>query len=132
MSVGAADCYHYHLSLSVGGFKTKKEELVVTSTVVLLMLILTSSAMYYVENTHQPEVFKDIPSTMWWSVATLTTVDYGDVYPITGMGKLLGAFVAIHGVGLFTLPTAILGSGFMEAIELRNKKPKRYALIVAK
>jgi voltage-gated potassium channel len=102
--------------------KSKKEELVVTSTVVLLLLVLTSSAMYYAENIHQPDVFSDIPSTMWWAVATLTTVGYGDVYPITGTGKLLGAFVAILGIGLFALPTAILGSGFMEEVEQRKKK----------
>ena len=73
----------------------RREYLYVTLTIVLVMLILASSLMYYVENEAQPEAFENIPKTMWWGVATLTTVGYGDMYPITPLGKLLGAFIAI-------------------------------------
>jgi voltage-gated potassium channel len=59
---------------------------------------------------------------MWWAVMTLTTVGYGDVYPISTTGRVIGAFVAVLGIGLFALPTAILGSGFIEAIQERKRK----------
>lgn len=100
----------------------RKEELLVTLTIVFVMLILASSLMYYVENEAQPEVFKSIPETMWWGVATLTTVGYGDVYPITGLGKVLGAFIAILGVGIFALPAGIIASGFEAEISKRMRE----------
>lgn len=100
--------------------RDKREELVLTCFV--LFLLLSSSAMYFVENRAQPDKFSSIPATMWWAIATLTTVGYGDMYPITGAGRLLGAFVAVMGIGLFALPTAILGTGFVEAIASQKKK----------
>ncbi len=100
----------------------RKEELLVTLTIVFVMLILASSLMYYVENEAQPEVFRSIPETMWWGVATLTTVGYGDVYPITGLGKVLGAFIAILGVGIFALPAGIIASGFEAEISKRMRE----------
>ena len=99
----------------------RKEELLVTLTIVCVMLILASSLMYYVEHEAQPEAFTSIPETMWWGVATLTTVGYGDVYPITGMGKVLGAFIAILGVGIFALPAGIVASGFEQELRLKFK-----------
>ena len=104
----------------------RKEELLVTLTIVFVMLILASSLMYYVEHEAQPEVFRNIPETMWWGVATLTTVGYGDVYPITGLGKVLGAFIAILGVGIFALPAGIIASGFEAEItkRMREKEEK--------
>lgn len=100
----------------------RKEELLVTLTIVFVMLILASSLMYYVEHEAQPEVFRNIPETMWWGVATLTTVGYGDVYPITGLGKVLGAFIAILGVGIFALPAGIIASGFEAEISKRMRE----------
>lgn len=99
----------------------RKEELLITLTIVIVMLILASSLMYYVEHEIQPEAFSSIPATMWWAVATLTTVGYGDVYPITGLGRLLGAFIAILGVGIFALPAGIIASGFESEISQRLK-----------
>jgi voltage-gated potassium channel len=100
--------------------KSKKEELIITSILMLFLLIISSALMYYVENTIQPDNFPSILSTMWWAVATLTTVGYGDVYPITNIGRLLAAAVAILGVGFFALPIGILGSGFVEEIHKRH------------
>jgi len=79
--------------------------------------------MYEVENPGQPEVFSSIPAAMWWGVATLTTVGYGDIYPITVVGKMLGAVIAILGIGIVALPTAIIGAGFVEEMQ-RNKNEK--------
>lgn len=82
-----------------------------------LLLVVSSSLLYYCENEVQPREFSSIPATMWWSVATLTTVGYGDLYPMTLMGKICASFIAMLGIGMFALPTGILGAGFVEAIQ---------------
>jgi voltage-gated potassium channel len=63
----------------------------------------------------KPDKFASIPETMWWGAATLTTLGYGDVYPITPLGKLIGAMIAVLGFGLFALPTGLLGAAFVES-----------------
>jgi len=98
----------------------KKEDMVVTLFIVFLLIILTSSVMYFVESAAQPDKFSSIPAAMWWAVVTLTTVGYGDIYPITPVGKLLGTVVAILGIGVFALPTGILGSAFVEELQKRR------------
>ena len=100
--------------------RSKKEELIVTTTLIAIMLVLASSFMYLVENEAQPDKFPDIPSSLWWGIATLTTVGYGDVFPITPIGKLLGGVIAFLGIGIFALPTGILASGFAEHIRKRD------------
>ncbi len=112
----------YFTALRVLGyvFIQKKEELTVSIFFVIILLIISSTLMFYIENEAQPEVFSSIPATMWWSIATLTTVGYGDIYPITPLGRLLGGIIAILGIGLFSLPAGIVASGFVE--EYQNKK----------
>ncbi|MBN2488179.1 MAG: ion transporter [Methanosarcinaceae archaeon] len=100
-------------------FKTKKEELVMSMFFILVLLVISSSLMYFCENGAQPEAFSSIPVAMWWGVSTLTTVGYGDIYPITPLGRVLGAVISILGIGMFALPTGILGSGFIEQIQKR-------------
>jgi voltage-gated potassium channel len=102
--------------------KDRKEELVVSFTMLVVMLVFASGLMYYIEHEAQPEAFTSIPETMWWGVATLTTVGYGDVYPITALGRLLGAFIAILGIGIFALPAGIIASGFESELSKRRKK----------
>lgn len=104
--------YSLAFQMIVNVIKKRKEELIITLTLLMVMLILSSSLMYYIENEAQPDVFTSIPATMWWAIATLTTVGYGDVYPITSLGKLLGAGIAILGIGVFALPTGIIASSF--------------------
>ena len=82
-----------------------------------ILLVISASLMYYCENPVQPDVFSSIPATMWWAIATLTTVGYGDIYPITPLGKLLASIIAVLGIGMFALPTAILGAGFVDEIQ---------------
>ena len=105
--------------------KQKKEELVLTLGFLTLLLVMASCLMYAIENALQPDAFSSIPATMWWAVATLTTVGYGDIYPITTGGKVLGSLVAILGIGLFALPAGILGSGFIEEIQKTKQKGAR-------
>lgn len=103
-------------------FKKKKEELVITLIFTVFLLLIASTLMYYVENGTQPENFSSIPETMWWGIATLTTVGYGDIYPITPLGQFLGGVIAVIGIGLFALPTGILASGFSDEISLKKQR----------
>ena len=102
--------------------KKEKDILITTLFISTILLLLASSIMYYVENGAQPDKFPNILASMWWAVATLTTVGYGDVYPVTIIGKLLSGFIAILGIGLVALPTGIISSGFIA--ELNNNKKK--------
>lgn len=102
--------------------RAKKEELLVMLAMIMMLLLFSSSLMYLIEHEAQPDKFPDIPSAMWWGIATLTTVGYGDVFPITGLGKLLGAFIALLGVGMFALPAGLLASGFAEEIRKCREK----------
>ena len=104
-------------------FRDKKEELVLTFTLLTMLLVVSSSVLYFCENSENPETFSSIPATMWWSVETLTTVGYGDMYPTTPWGKFFASLIAILGIGMFALPTGILGAGFIEAVQ----KSKRVA-----
>lgn len=105
----------------------RKEELVSIFLVLLILLSISSSLMYFVEHEDQPEVFTSIPATMWWSIVTLTTVGYGDTYPITALGQTIAAIIAILGIGMFALPAGILGAGFVEALAAhRSKDPKHH------
>lgn len=101
--------------------RSKKEELLVTTTLIAILLLFSGSLMYLVENEAQPDKFPDIPSALWWGIATLTTVGYGDVFPVTSLGKLLGGAIALLGIGIFALPTGIIASGFAEEIQKRKK-----------
>lgn len=98
----------------------KKEELIISILSTVLILLIFSSLMYYIENPAQPETFSSIPATMWWGVITLTTVGYGDIYPITTLGKICASIIAFLGIGLFALPAGILSSGFAEEIKLNK------------
>lgn len=100
---------------------SRREELLLTLGITLILLVICSTLMFYVENGAQPDRFTDIPSAMWWGVATLTTVGYGDISPITPLGKLIGAIVAMLGIGLFALPAGLLGSGFIEELDCQRK-----------
>ncbi|HNV46391.1 MAG TPA: ion transporter [Spirochaetota bacterium] len=105
-------------------FRKKKEELGLAVFIVLILLVFTSCIMYYVEHEAQPEAFSSIPRAMWWGVATLTTVGYGDVYPMTAIGKVLGAVIALLGVGMVALPAGIIASGFAEEIHASREEAK--------
>lgn len=114
--------YSNSMRLLVNVIRKRKEELIITVFVVFILLIIASTLMYFVENESQPETFSSIPAAMWWGIVTLTTVGYGDVYPITAAGRLLGAVIAILGIGMFALPAAILGSGFVDEIQRGRRK----------
>jgi len=94
--------------------KKKKEQLVISLSILLMAIVLASSLMYYAENKAQPELFASIPHAMWWALVTLATVGYGDMYPVTALGKVIGGLVLIVGIAILALLTAILAAGFFE------------------
>jgi len=100
----------------------KKEDIIVALGILLMVLVIASSCMYYAEHEAQPEKFASIPHAMWWGIITLATIGYGDIYPITPLGQVIGGFVVVIGIGVFALPTAILASGFIEVIDFRNSQ----------
>lgn len=93
--------------------------------IVFILLILAASSTYLAEHEAQPEAFANIPQAIWWAVITVTTVGYGDVVPITPMGKFLGSVLGFIGVGMVALPAGILASGFSDALHRRRHKLER-------
>ncbi len=98
-----------------------RSELGVTVFVAFVLLVLSSTLMYYIERDVQPEAFASIGHSFWWAIATLTTVGYGDVYPITGLGKVLSAVIALIGIGFVALPTGIISSVFIEKVQKESQ-----------
>lgn len=112
----------YSESMSIIGdvLRSRREALISTLFVGFVLLLFASGLMYLAERDAQPEGFSSIPAAMWWGMVTLTTVGYGDLFPVTPLGRGLGAAVALLGIGLFALPAGILGSAFVEELDRRR------------
>ena len=99
----------------------RRGDLGVALAAVGVVLILASSAIYYVEVDTQPDVFTSIPAAMWWGISALTTVGYGDITPVTPLGKFLGGIIQLLGIAIFALPAGIIAAGYEE--ESRRNAP---------
>lgn len=99
---------------------TERRALLGTLIIMLGLLLLASTLAFYAEREAQPDKFANIPQAMWWAVATLTTVGYGDVAPITLYGKLVGAVFMVFGLGMFALPIGIIATGYSQEIHRRD------------
>jgi voltage-gated potassium channel len=106
----------------------RRYELLISFGVALFILVLASTLMYIVEGHSQPEIFGSIPRAMWWAIATLTTVGYGDAVPLTLPGRILGGITAVTGVGLIAMPAGILAAAMSDAIHTRRAAEHREAL----
>ena len=95
--------------------KLAKEELIMFFSLTCILLYLSAVGIYYFENEAQPETFSSIIDSLWWAVATLTTVGYGDIYPITSGGKLFTFFILMIGLGIVSIPAGIIASAVSEA-----------------
>ncbi len=114
----------YSMAMSVMGAVARQEARSIGAVlfVMMVILVLTSSLIYLFEHRAQPHVFSDIPTAMWWAVVTLTTLGYGDMVPVTLLGRMLGALTAILGVGMIALPAGVLASGFSEQMRIRREE----------
>ena len=90
--------------------------------VMAILIILAASGMYVVERDAQPEAFGSIPAALWWATVTLTTVGYGDVIPVTTLGRIFGVILMLTGVGMAALPAGILAAGYSRELALRQKR----------
>lgn len=96
--------------------RRKRQELLMGFFTLAILLVLAAWGMWLVEREVQPQAFASVPGTLWWAVITITTVGYGDVVPVTGLGKALAGVIAVVGLGFIALPSGILASGFVEEL----------------
>ena len=108
----------YSPALLIIGAVMRSQQKALTAAVFIMLtaLLFSSSIVFLFEREIQPEKFASIPQSMWWAIATLTTVGYGDVAPMTIGGKLFGALTMIMGIGMFALPTGVIATGFAQEI----------------
>ncbi|MGB5791892.1 ion transporter [Poseidonibacter sp.] len=104
--------------------KDKKEEFIFIIVTLLILLITITPLVYYFEKDVQPEVFTSMGTTMWWAVITFTTVGYGDMYPVTLMGRILTTFVSFLGIAFYAIPGSIFTSALLEKINEKKRKGK--------
>lgn len=105
-------------------FYRRKDEIIVTGLIFTIAVILISISIYYAENGTSDPTFSSVPNSFWWTVITCTSVGYGDAYPITVAGKIIGALAAILGVGLHALLIGVIGAAFGEVIREERKRNK--------
>lgn len=98
----------------------ERRALLAALLIMVMLLVTSSTVIYYIERDIQPDDFGSIPAAMWWAVATLTTVGYGDVVPVTVLGRAIGGLVMILGLAMFALPVGIIASGFAAEIHRRD------------
>ena len=120
------NAYYDSLNVITEVISSKKQQLFSSVFIIFLLMLASSLCMYSLEHEAQPEVFSNAFSGMWWSVSTLLTVGYGDIYPITTMGKLFGICITFLGVGMVAIPTGIISAGFVDQYS-RLKRLSEYA-----
>lgn len=107
--------YNSAMQRFIRAFIIAKEEIVLFGSVTIMLLYLSAVGIYYFENEAQPEQFKSIFHSFWWAVATLTTVGYGDVYPVTVGGRVFTFLILMVGLGIVAVPAGLLASAFSKA-----------------
>ena len=104
-------------------FKTRANDLLLSLVLIIFLIIIASCLVYFAEHLVQPAVFSSIPATLWWATVTVTSVGYGDMIPVTVLGKVLTGIISISGLAIFALPAGIITAGFLEEMRM-NKKVK--------
>lgn len=116
--------YTSALSLIGKVLKTRATQLHSSILVIFVLIFIAAMLMYDVEHRAQPEVFNNALSAMWWAMSTITTVGYGDIYPITTIGRIISGFITFLGIGLTAIPTGIISAGFIEQSKVINNMKK--------
>ena len=119
------NAYYDSLHVITEVISGKRPQLISSVVIILILMIGSSLCMYSLEHEAQPEVFKNAFSGLWWAASTLLTVGYGDIYPVTTLGKIFGIFITFLGVGMVAIPTGIISAGFVDQYS-RIKRRKEY------
>ena len=116
--------YMKSAQIIVNIFRKRINELILSLVLVIFLIIFASCVLYFAEHLHHENKYKftSIPATVWWSVVTLTTTGYGDMYPMTQVGKIMASIIMLTGVAFFALPAGIITAGFLE--EFRSNRIK--------
>ena len=120
------NAYYDSLSVITEVITSKRQQLISSVFIILVLMLSSSLCMYSLEHEAQPEVFSNAFSGIWWSVSTLLTIGYGDIYPITTLGKIFSIFITFLGVGMVAIPTGIISAGFVDQYS-RLKRMSEYA-----
>lgn len=99
-----------------------KEELVTAYTACGIMVCFSAILMYYIERNAQPEAFSNVGDGLWWAIVAFTTVGYGDIYPVTPLGKVLSSIISLIGIAMIAIPTGIITSAFMTMMQRKKKE----------
>lgn len=113
--------YSRSFGILLAVFHEKRAEIILSLIFFMIILIISSTGMYYIESSAQPDTFSSIPAAMWWSVITLTTVGYGDMHPVTPLGKILGGITALIGILVLAFPTGVIASGYVDELQKRRR-----------
>jgi voltage-gated potassium channel len=113
--------YSRAMQMLLQAFRQEYKVLLASFSILLIMMVLAASGIYLIEHEIQPEKFGSIPAAMWWATTTLTTVGYGDVTPVTPLGKLFGGAITLLGMGMVAIPAGILASSFSEQAHQRRE-----------
>lgn len=116
--------YTHALRDIVEVFRRKASQLISSMVVVSFLIVTAAVLMYNAENDVQPDKFDNALSCIWWAIETLTTVGYGDIYPVTAIGRVMSAVIEILGIGLVAVPTGIISAGFSEQLAEKNKSAR--------
>lgn len=116
--------YFDALQIIVDVLRQSAAQLIISVALCLFVMLFSAIIMYTVENPVQPEQFPNVISSLWWAICTLTTVGYGDVYPVTTIGRFFAAIISLVGIGIIAIPTGIIAGGFSSAISARDEQPE--------
>ena len=114
--------YFEALQIIMKVIRTSGPQLIMSVALCLFVMLFSAIIMYTVENPVQPEQFPNVISSLWWAICTLTTVGYGDVYPVTHIGRLFASIISLVGIGIISIPTGIIAAGFSQVISKKQEE----------
>jgi len=120
LSLGKLARFVPGLGLFVSVFRNEARSLLAALIVLIVLLVIFSGAMYLLESPGQPQIFSSVPHTLWWGIVTIASVGYGDMTPLTAMGRILAGMLMLLGIALFAVPAGILATGFAKELKKRD------------